>query len=95
MVQNLKVDIIYHLTPSDFEMEFNLCGSCRMRRLNDKTTDKKSFIKALARDVARSRVIIACGPLFGADGLISVVGTAIGNGTAVCDNKTYGINGDE
>ena len=95
MVQNLKVDIIYHLTPSDFEMEFNLCGCCRMRLLNDKTTDKKSFIKALARDVARSRVIIACGPLFGADGLISVVGTAIGNDTAVCDNNTYGINGDE
>lgn len=95
MVQNLKVDVIYHLTASDFEMEFNLCGCCRMRLLNDKTTDKKSFIKALARDVARSRVIIACGPLFGADGLISTVATAIGNGTAVCDNKTYGINGDE
>lgn len=95
MVQNLKVDIIYHLTASDFEMEFNLCGCCRMRLLNDKTADKKSFIKALARDVARSRIIIACGPLFGADGLISTVATAIGNGTALCDNKVYGINGDE
>lgn len=95
MVQNLKVDIIYHLTPSDFEMEFNLCGCCRMRLLNDKTTDKKSFVKALARDVARSRIIIACGPLFGKDSLISTVATAIGAGTAVCDNKTYGINGNE
>lgn len=95
MVQNLKVDVIYHLTASDFEMEFNLCGCCRMRLLNDKTTDKKSFIKSLARAVARSRVIIACGPLFGADGLISTVATAIGNGTAICNNKTYGINGDE
>lgn len=95
MVQNLKVDIIYHLTPSDFEMEFNLCGCCRMRLLNDKTTDKKSFIRALARDVARSRIIIACGPLFGADGLISIVATAIGNSTTICDNKTYGINGNE
>lgn len=95
MVQNLKVDIIYHLTASDFEMEFNLCGCCRMRLLSDKTTDKKSFVKALARDVARSRVIMVCGPLFGADGIISTVATAIGNGTAVCDNKTYGINGNE
>lgn len=95
MVQNLKVDIIYHLTPSDFEMEFNLCGCCRMRLLSDKTTDKKGFIKALARDVSRSRVIIACGPLFGADGLIATVATAIGNGTVVCDNKTYGIASDE
>ncbi|MBQ8267801.1 MAG: hypothetical protein IJZ21_05395 [Clostridia bacterium] len=95
MVQNLKVDIIYHLTASDFEMEFNLCGCCRMRLLNDKTTDKKGFIKALARDVARSRIIIACGPLFGADGLISTVATAIGNGTAICNNALYGIKGDE
>ncbi len=95
MIQNLKVDIIYHLTPSDFEMEFNLCGCCRMRLLSDKTTDKKSFVKALARDVARSRVIMACGPLFGADGMISIVATAIGNGLAICDNKTYGIKGDE
>ncbi len=95
MVQSLKVDIIYHLSPSDFEMEFNLNGRCHMRLLSCKTSDKKGFIKALARGVARSRIIITCGPLFGADGLISTVATAIGNGTALCDNKTYGINGDE
>ncbi len=95
MVQNLKVDMIYHLTASDFEMEFNLCGCCRMRLLSDKTADKKSFIKALARGVSRSRVIIACGPLFNSDGLISTVATAIGSGLAVCDNKTYGINSEE
>lgn len=95
MVQNLKVDIIYHLTPSDFEMEFNLCGCCRMRLLNDKTTDKKTFIKALARAVSRSRVIIACGPLFGADGLIKTVAAAIGSKTVLCDNSTYGISGEE
>ena len=95
MVQNLKVDVIYHLTASDFEMEFNLCGCCRMRLLSDKTTDKKSFVKALARGVARSRVIIACGPLFNSDGLISTVATAIGNNLTLCDNKTYGINSDE
>ena len=95
MVQNLKVDIIYHLTPSDFEMEFNLCGCCRMRLLSDKTSDKKGFVKALARDVARSRVIIACGPIFGNDGLISVVATAIGSGLTICDNKTYGINTED
>ena len=83
------------MSPSDFEMEFNLSGCCRMRLLSDKTTDKKSFIKALSRDVSRSRVIIACGPLFGNDGLINTVATAIGNGTAVCNNKLYGINSDD
>lgn len=95
MIQNLKVDIIYHLTPSDFEMEFNLCGCCRMRLLNDKTTDKKTFIKALARAVSRSRVIIACGPLFGGEGLIKTVATAIGSSTVMCDNATYGIASEE
>lgn len=95
MIQNLKVDVIYHQTPSDFEMEFNLCGCCRMRLLSDKTTDKKTFIKALARDVARSRIIIGCGPLFGNDGLISMVAKAIGASLTACDNKTYGISSDE
>lgn len=95
MIQNLKVDIIYHQTASDFEMEFNLCGCCRMRLLNEKTTDKKGFVRALARDVSRSRVIIACGPLFGEDGIIQIVAAAIGNGVTVCNNKMYGINGDE
>ena len=27
MIQNIKVDTIYYLTNSDFEMEFNLCGT--------------------------------------------------------------------
>lgn len=95
MVQNLKVDIIYHSTPSDFEMEFNLCGCCRMRLLNDKTSDKKSFVKSLSRAVSRSRIIIACGPLFGENGLINTVATAIGSGTSLCDNYTYGIKSEE
>ncbi len=94
-VQNLKVDIIYHQSPSDFEMEFNMCGCCHMRLLSDKTTDKKGFIKALSRDVARSRVIIGCGPLFGEDGIINMVARAIGAGLVVCNNKTYGINSEE
>lgn len=93
-MQNLKVDIIYHQSPSDFEMEFNLGSCCHMRLLSDRTTDKKSFIKALVRDVARSRVIMCCGPLFGDDGLISIVSRAISAGTTLCDNKTYGINSD-
>lgn len=95
MIQNLKVDIIYHLTPSDFEMEFNLCGCCRTRLLNDKTTDKKTFIKALARAVSRSRIIMVCGPLFNDDGLIKTVATAIGSTTSACNNSTYGIKSDD
>lgn len=95
MVQNLKVDIIYHQTPSDFEMEFNLCGCCRMRLLNDKTEDKKGFIRSLARAVSRSRVIMICGTLFGENGIINTVSTAIGSHTVRCNNAVYGINSDE
>ena len=95
MLQNLKVDIIYHLTNSDFEMEFNMCGCCRMRLLSDKTADRKSLIAALSRAVSRSRIIIACGPLFSAEGLIATVATAIGSKTVAVDNAAYGINGDE
>ena len=47
MFQNLKVDVIYYKTNSDFEMEFNLCGCCRMRLLSDKTPDKKTMIMSL------------------------------------------------
>lgn len=94
-MQNLKLDIIYHQYPSDFEMEFNLRANCPTRLLTDKTSDKKGFVKALARDVARSRVIMCCGQLFGSEGLISTVAKAIGAGTAACDNKTYGINSQD
>lgn len=94
-MQNLKLDIIYHQSPSDFEMEFNLRANCPVRLLTDKTNDRKEFVKALARDVARSRVIVCCGPLFGNDGLINTIAKAIGAGTAACDSKTYGINSQE
>lgn len=95
MLQNLKVDIIYHLTNSDFEMEFNMCGCCRMRLLTDKTADRKSLVKALSRAVSRSRIIIACGPLFSAEGLIATVATAIGSKVTAVNNAAYGINGDD
>lgn len=95
MLQNIKVDIIYHNTPSDFEMEFNLCGCCRMRLLSEKTTDKKGVILALAKAVARSRIIIASGPLFGEEGLINIVSTAIGKKLATFDNAAFGVNSED
>ncbi len=95
MLQNIKVDLVYHNTPSDFEMEFNLCGCCRMRLLSEKTTDKKGLVSALAKAVARSRIIIASGPLFGEEGLISIVATAIGKALCGFDNAAYGINIDD
>lgn len=95
MIQNIKVDLIYYATPSDFEMEFNLGGICRMRLLTDKAEDRKAFLNSLSRAVGRSKVIITCGSLFGNEGLISTVASAIGRNLVPADNKTFGINSDE
>ncbi len=95
MFQNVKVDIIYYKTNTDFEMEFNLCGCCRMRLLTDKTPDRKTAVHALARAVSRSKVIIMVGSLFGDDGVIKLCAGAISKDTAFADNKAYGISGDE
>jgi hypothetical protein len=95
MFQNIKVDVIYHNTATDFEMEFNLCGCCRMRLLTDKTPDKKSLVHSLARAVSRSRIIIVVGSLFGEEGTVSVIGEAIKSGTTTIDNNLYGIKSNE
>lgn len=95
MFHNLKADIIYYKTATDFELEFNLCGCCRMRLLSDKMQDKKSFVHSLARAVSRSRVILIAGPLFGEDGTIKTVVDAINTTTEIADSSAYGILGDE
>ena len=95
MFQNIKVDVIYYKTNTDFEMEFNLCGCCRMRLLNDRVSDPKTFVNSLARAVSRSKVIIITGPLFGDEGITSLVAGALSTGTQIADSKTYGIEGEE
>ena len=95
MFQNLKVDIVYYKTNTDFEMEFNLCGCCRMRLLTDKPSDQKTFLHSLARAVSRSSIIIITGNLFGEDGIINIAAGATGAGLQTADNKSFGIKGEE
>lgn len=95
MFQNIKVDIIYFKTYTDFELEFNLCGCCRMRLLTDKAPDKKTLVHSLARAVSRSRVIIIAGKLLGDEGTIGLISHSIGKETAVIDKAQYGISGDD
>ena len=92
MFQNIKVDIIYFKTYTDFELEFNLCGCCRMRLLTDKAPDKKTLVHSLARAVSRSRVIIIAGKLLGDEGTIGLISHSIGKETAVIDKAQYGIS---
>ena len=91
MIENIKVDIIYFMTATDFEFEFNLGGCCHMRLLNDKVSDKKAFVNSLARAVSRSQIIIGVGPLFGEDGLITTTAAAISHSLYTVENKAYGI----
>ena len=95
MFHNMKADIIYYKTATDFELEFNLCGCCRMRLLSDKTPDKKSFVLSLARAVSRSNVILIAGPLFGEDNSIKAVTEAINISTEIVDNAAFGISGNQ
>ncbi len=92
MLQNIKTDIIYYKTTTDFEMEFNLCGCCRMRLLTDKAPDRKSLVHNLARAVSRSRIILIVGSLFGDEGTLATVAGAISKKLAVIDNSLYGIS---
>ncbi len=95
MIQNVKVDIIYFKTQTDFEMEFNLSGCCRMRLLTDKAPDKKILINQLVRAVARSRIIIITGALFGEDSIIETAAKAIGRSTEKLNNTQFGIDENE
>ena len=95
MFQNIKADVIYYKTNTDFEMEFNLCGCCRMRLLNSKADDRKCLIADLTRAVQRSKVIIVVGNLFGDDNIISNIAGAISKTLSPADNKAYGIKADE
>ena len=89
-MQNMKIDIVYYQIGTDFEMEFNMGDCGRLRLLTDTTKDVKSFVSSLSRAVSRSKIIISCGPLFGEEGLITVIAKAVGCGTETVDLSEYG-----
>lgn len=91
MMQNIKTDIIYYKTNTDFELEFSICGCCRMRLLTDKVANTKNLIPSMARAVSRSRIILIIGNLFGDDGIISLASRAIGKKLTTINNSDFGI----
>lgn len=92
MIGNIKVDVVYFSKSSDFEMEFNLCGCCRMRLLTEKgDSTKKTFVENLAVAANRSRIIIACGPVEGDGNIIETTATAIKAPITQVYNKDFGI----
>lgn len=90
-MSNLKIDIIYYKTSSDFEMEFNLSGCCRMRMFKDKVETPKGLVNTLARDVSRSKIILIVSDLFGEDSGIPTISRAIGLPLVAPSKSEYGI----
>lgn len=95
MLKNLKIDIIYYNTPSDFEFEFNLGGYCRSRILNSKANDLRETLTKLAIAVSRSRVIIIIGEMLGSNGSIAPVAKAISKQLVTVDHHQYHITSPE
>lgn len=91
MLKNLKIDIIYYETPSDFEFEFNLGGCCHCRVLNNTTSSPKELIGCLSKAVARSRVIIVVGNFNQPNGLCLLISKAIGRQLTSVSADEYGI----
>ena len=90
-MSNLKIDIIYYKTASDFELEFNLSGCCRMRMFKDKVDTPKGLINTLARDVARSKIIIIVTELFGDNNGVAVISKAIKLPLVSLNKDEFGI----
>ena len=90
-MSNLKLDIIYYKTASDFELEFNLSGCCRMRMFKDKVDTPKGLVNTLARDVARSKIIIVVTELFGDNNGVAVISKAIKLPLVNLNKEEFGI----
>lgn len=82
MVPDLTLEAIYFGVPTDFKMEFKLCGICNIRFLSASVKDNKSFLMALQKSVGRSRVIVTVGGFDGENYLPKIVARATGMDTA-------------
>ena len=91
MAADLKLEILYYRTASDFEMEFNLCGCCSMRMLTAKPAVKKDLLNALAASVSRSRVTVVVGELYSEEGIINIVSSAVGKKLSDAQKGLYTV----
>ena len=92
MAAPIKADVIYYNTPSDFELEFNICGCCTMRLLSTKPQTQKDFLRSLSVAVGRSQIILAIGTLEGDGNMLSDLCAAIGFNMSKRDLSAFGIN---
>ena len=95
MIPNLKVDIIYYKTQSDFEMEFNLSGYCRMRIFKTSADTQEELINSLATDLDRSQVTIIVSDVLDKDSGVATVADAIGIDLVSVNKDEFNISSDE
>lgn len=88
---SIKLDVIYYKTSSDFEFEFNLSGCAGVRLFKEKIETPKALVTSLARDVARSRVIIVVADLAEENGGIATISKAVGLPLVAADKEEYHI----
>lgn len=61
MVPDITLEVIYYDQPTDFKMEFELCGCINVRFLSTFAKDRSELLTALSKSVVRSRVIAIVG----------------------------------
>lgn len=88
---SIKLDVIYYKSQSDFEFEFNLSGCAGVRLFKEKIETPKALVTSLARDVARSRVIIVVADLTDKNGGVSTISKAIGLPLVAVNKEEYHI----
>ncbi len=91
MAVDLKLDILYYNTPTDFEMEFSLSSRCVMRMLTSKSETAKDYLSQLSRAVSRSRVIICVGDIYNSNSVISITSQAVGRSLCSYDFAAYNV----
>lgn len=91
MAVDLKLDILYYNTPTDFEMEFSLSSRCVMRMLTSKSENTKDYLSQLSRAVSRSRAIICVGDIYDDNSIIKITSQAVGRDLCSYDYATYNV----
>lgn len=93
MVPDLTLEVIYYQQPTDFKMEFALCGCCNVRFLSMSAKDRTGFLTALGKSVARSRAIVTVGSFNPLDSeyLPKVVAKAVGYTLKAADKTEFAI----
>ena len=89
---SIKLDVIYYKTSSDFEFEFNLSGCAGVRLFKEKVETPKALVTSLARDVARSRIIIIVTDFEGENSGVPIISKAIRLPVVPADKKAYHIS---